>query len=125
MRISQTTGYALDLLATLADATRIVRLPLLAGAAGVPLPKARRIMVKLTAAGLARGQRGRTGGFALGRPLEQINLSDVIDAMCEPPAVVPAEPSDLVKSAAEFLERETSTALASPISRFVPAEMAG
>ncbi len=120
MKLDAETGYALDLLAGLDDATTIVRLPLLAAEVGVPVREGRRIMAKLGAAGLVTGRRGRTGGYRLARPLAEISLGDVLAAMRASAAAAGGTPSAMAQNAAAFLERATSVALAYPISAFVP-----
>ena len=120
MRLNLQEGYALELLAGLDDATEIVRLPLLAAHVGVPLAAARRVMERLVAARLVQGRRGRTGGYRLARPLQQITLGQVIQALSDRGEGAAGLPSDVAQRASTFLELETSAALAAPVSRFLP-----
>src|SRR4029078_8367587 len=48
---------------------------------GVPLPTAQKLMQKLAAAGLRVGQRGAGGGYALARPVTEITLADIVEAV--------------------------------------------
>ncbi|MBN1514058.1 MAG: Rrf2 family transcriptional regulator [Phycisphaerae bacterium] len=124
MQLNQMTRYALDLLAGLDDATRIVHLSLLAAHVGVPLREARRVMEKLGKAQLVQGRRGRRGGYALARPLEEITLGDVLAAMCSPGQALEQEPSALVHAVAAFLRQQTAGALATPVECFRGASTA-
>ncbi|OGO68870.1 MAG: hypothetical protein A3H36_09125 [Chloroflexi bacterium RIFCSPLOWO2_02_FULL_71_16] len=47
----------------------------------VPLPFVRKIVPRLSAAGLLRTRRGKSGGMMLARRPDQISLLEVIDAM--------------------------------------------
>ena len=48
---------------------------------GVPLPTAQKLMQQLAAGGLLVGQRGAGGGYALARPVSEISLADIIEAV--------------------------------------------
>jgi Rrf2 family protein len=53
----------------------------LAEETGVPLPTAQKLMQKLAAHGLLVGHRGAGGGYALARPVSEINLADIVEAV--------------------------------------------
>ena len=48
---------------------------------GVPLPTAQKLMQQLAAGGLLVGQRGAGGGYALARPVSEISLADIVEAV--------------------------------------------
>ena len=48
---------------------------------GVPLPTAQKLMQQLSAHGLLVGQRGAGGGYALARPVGEISLADIVEAV--------------------------------------------
>lgn len=53
----------------------------IAQAVGVPSEHARKVLTALTSAGLVLSVRGRSGGFALARPLGEITMLDALDAL--------------------------------------------
>jgi Rrf2 family transcriptional regulator, iron-sulfur cluster assembly transcription factor len=53
----------------------------LAAAAQVPAPFLAKVLGRLVDRGLLRSRRGRTGGFVLGRPADEITLADVVLAL--------------------------------------------
>ncbi len=52
-----------------------------AAAVGVPPEHARKILTSLAAAGLVDSVRGRSGGYALARRLQDISMLDALDAL--------------------------------------------
>jgi Rrf2 family protein len=54
---------------------------------GVPLPTAQKLMQRLAAAGLLVGHRGAGGGYALSRPVTEISLADIVEAVEGPIAM--------------------------------------
>ena len=54
---------------------------------GVPLPTAQKLMQRLAAHGLLVGQRGAGGGYALARPVTEISLADIVEAVEGPIAL--------------------------------------
>jgi Rrf2 family protein len=48
---------------------------------GVPLPTAQKLMGRLAASGLLTSVRGAGGGFTLARPVAEISLADIIEAV--------------------------------------------
>ena len=59
----------------------------LAEETGVPLPTAQKLMQRLAAAGLLTGTRGAGGGYALARPVTDISLADIVEAVEGPIAM--------------------------------------
>lgn len=53
----------------------------LAAGAGVPAPFLAKVLGRLVDRGLLRSRRGRSGGFVLGRPADEITLADVVLAL--------------------------------------------
>ena len=54
---------------------------------GVPLPTAQKLMGKLASAGLLTSARGAGGGFTLARPVTEISLADIVEAVEGPIAL--------------------------------------
>ena len=54
---------------------------------GVPLPTAQKLMGKLALAGLLTSARGAGGGFTLARPVTEISLADIVEAVEGPIAL--------------------------------------
>jgi Rrf2 family protein len=90
----------------------------LAATSGVPGPFLAKVLGRLVDRGLLRSKRGRTGGFVLGRPADEITLADVVLALerkGELEAAFP-EPSGgtarlLAPVRRDFLERLRATRL--------------
>jgi len=59
----------------------------LSGETGVPLPTAQKLMGKLANAGLLTSVRGAGGGFTLARPVTEISLADIVEAVEGPIAM--------------------------------------
>ncbi len=78
--ISQTSEYALRIMAFLAQQPRDTLVPAVAmeGKVRVPANYRGKILNQLTRAGLLESTRGRTGGFRLARPAARIALIDVV-----------------------------------------------
>ena len=53
----------------------------IAGETGVPAPTAQKITQLLAKADLLDSQRGATGGYSLARPVPEISLADIIEAV--------------------------------------------
>ena len=87
--IGTDTDYAMRALVhlTLSRKQGPVPTKTLAGAQGIPVDFAYKILEKLTRAGLTSRYRGARGGFALARSPAQINLLEVIQAIQGPVAV--------------------------------------
>lgn len=54
---------------------------------GVPLPTAKKLVSRLTAAGLIESTRGVGGGIRLARPPASISLADIVEAVEGPIAI--------------------------------------
>jgi len=83
MRLTHLADYAVVLMTAAARRDAGARLSAtdLAQDTGVPLPTAQKLMQQLAAHGLLIGQRGAGGGYALARPVEQISLADIVEAV--------------------------------------------
>jgi FeS assembly SUF system regulator len=68
----------------------------------LPLPTVTKILKRLTRAGILTSQRGAAGGYALARPIAEINLVEVLSAIDGPPAL-----TQCTEQGAENCERET------------------
>ena len=88
MRLSNLADYAVVMLAAAARSTdaRLTATDL-AGATGVPLPTAQKLVGMLAGAGLIRSRRGAGGGFCLARPAAEISLADIVEAVEGPIAL--------------------------------------
>lgn len=53
----------------------------IAEAMNVPPEQAAKVLQALARAGLVRSERGRRGGYALARPVEELTLGEVFDAL--------------------------------------------
>lgn len=85
MSLSQTTGYAIQALACLAEercSPGFIRT--IAECTGVPAPYLAKIFKRLNDAGLVASKRGYRGGVWLTRPPNQITLLDISDAVDGP-----------------------------------------
>lgn len=88
LRLSKLTDYAIVLLGHLAhDASTPWTARTLADRSKLPLPTVSKVLKTLQRAGLLDSQRGVSGGYALARPAEQINVADVIAAIDGPIAL--------------------------------------
>ena len=83
MRLTHLADYAVVLMTSAARREAGARLSAteLSEDTGVPLPTAQKLMQQLAAGGLLVGQRGAGGGYALARPVEQITLADIVEAV--------------------------------------------
>jgi len=90
LRLSKLTDYAVVVLAGLdraAASGRIVAVPELALTSGLAEPTVAKVLKILGQNGLVEGLRGARGGYRLGRPLNEIPLSEVIIAFDGPIAL--------------------------------------
>ena len=87
--IRRKTDYALRCLVNLAEAGKdaVVSVHALAQKEDVPEDLLQKIMQALAAAGMVLPRRGRTGGFSLGRPPDQLNVLDVLETLQGPFAI--------------------------------------
>ncbi len=83
MRLTHLADYAVVMMTAAARREPSARLSAteLADETGVPLPTAQKLMQKLAAHGLLVGQRGSGGGYALSRPVSEISLADIVEAV--------------------------------------------
>ena len=83
MRLTHLADYAVVLMTAAARRDPSARLSAtdLAQETGVPLPTAQKLMQQLSAHGLLVGQRGAGGGYALARPVQEISLADIVEAV--------------------------------------------
>ena len=89
MRLTHLADYAVVLMTAAARREPGARLSAteLAGETGVPLPTAQKLMGQLATAGLLSSARGAGGGFALARPVTDISLADIVEAVEGPIAL--------------------------------------
>ena len=80
MVITREADYAVRLMVGLASRTQgtIVSARALSSECDVPYELARTILGNLADAGILESRRGRSGGFALARPADEIWLADVL-----------------------------------------------
>ena len=89
MRLTHLADYAVVLMTAAARRGDAVRLSAadLAQETGVPLPTAQKLMGHLASAGLLTSVRGAGGGFMLARPVTDISLADIVEAVEGPIAM--------------------------------------
>ena len=89
MRLTHLADYAVVMMAAAARRGGAERLSAaeLAAETGVPLPTAQKLTGKLAAAGLLKSVRGANGGFTLARPVTEISLADIVEAVEGPIAL--------------------------------------
>ena len=83
MRLTHLADYAVVMMTAAARREPCARLSAteLSEDTGVPLPTAQKLMQKLAAHGLLVGHRGQGGGYALARPVDEISLADIVEAV--------------------------------------------
>ena len=96
MRLTHLADYAVVIMTAAARREVSSRLSAteLAEETGVPLPTTQKLMQRLAAAGLLTGQRGAGGGYALSRPVTDISLADIVEAVEGPIAMTQCSGSD-------------------------------
>ena len=89
MRLTHLADYAVVMMTAAARRGDAVRVSAgeLAQDTGVPLPTAQKIMGQLAGAGLLNSVRGAGGGFMLARPVAEISLADIVEAVEGPIAL--------------------------------------
>ena len=89
MKLSHLADYAVVLMTAAArrDAGARLSATELAADTGVPLPTAQKLMGQLASAGLLTSARGAGGGFALARPIGEISLAEIVEAVEGPIAM--------------------------------------
>ena len=95
MRLTHLADYAVVMMTAAArrGATRVSAAEL-AQDTGVPLPTAQMLMGQLASAGLLSSVRGARGGFTLARPVTEISLADIVEAVEGPIAMTMCSGSD-------------------------------
>ena len=83
MRLTHLADYAVVMMTAAARREPCARLTAteLSDSTGVPLPTAQKLMQRLAAHGLLVGQRGAGGGYALAKPVSEITLADIVEAV--------------------------------------------
>ena len=96
MRLTHLADYAVVMMTAAARRGGDARLSAteLADETGVPLPTAQKLMQRLAAHGLLVGTRGAGGGYALSRPVHEISLADIVEAVEGPIALTQCSGSD-------------------------------
>ncbi|QIK96866.1 SUF system Fe-S cluster assembly regulator [Sphingomonas sp. HDW15A] len=89
MRLTHLADYAVVMMTAAARRGVGARLSAteLAEETGVPLPTAQKLMQQLSRHGLLTGQRGAGGGYALAKPVMEISLADIVEAVEGPIAM--------------------------------------
>jgi FeS assembly SUF system regulator len=89
MRLTHLADYAVVMMTAAARREGSTRMSAaeLAHDTGVPLPTAQKLMGQLAAAGLLNSVRGAGGGFMLARPVSEISLADIVEAVEGPIAM--------------------------------------
>ena len=89
MRLTHLADYAVVMMTAAARRDSCARLSAaeLSAETGVPLPTAQKLMGKLAYAGLLTSARGAGGGFTLARPVTEISLADIVEAVEGPIAL--------------------------------------
>ena len=102
MRLTHLADYAVVMMTAAARRDSSARLSAgeLSAETGVPLPTAQKLMGKLACAGLLTSVRGAGGGFTLARPVSEISLADIVEAVEGPIAMTMCSGSDEVSDCA-------------------------
>jgi FeS assembly SUF system regulator len=89
MRLTHLADYAVVMMTAAArrDGGERLSATILSDETGVPLPTAQKLVGKLAAAGLLNSVRGAGGGFMLARPVQEISLADIVEAVEGPIAM--------------------------------------
>jgi FeS assembly SUF system regulator len=89
MRLTHLADYAVVLMTAAARRPAAARLSAteLAAETGVPLPTAQKLMGQLAASGLLSSVRGAGGGFTLAKPVSEISLAEIVEAVEGPIAM--------------------------------------
>jgi FeS assembly SUF system regulator len=87
LRLSRLTDYAVVVLVRLSAAEGVATSPWVAASIGIPEPTVAKVLKALAGQGLVTSTRGAHGGYRLGRPLNQIAISEVITAIDGPIAL--------------------------------------
>ena len=87
LRLSRLTDYAVVVLVRLNAVQGVATSPVIAASVGIPEPTVAKVLKALAGQGLVTSVRGAHGGYRLGRPLNEIAISEVIVAVDGPIAL--------------------------------------
>ena len=108
LRLSKLTDYAVVVMVRLAEVSPgaspdVQTSPGIAAATGVPEPTVAKVLKTLAATGLVTSQRGARGGYRLARPLHDISVSEVIEAVDGPIALVACVDGSMIECESQGL----------------------
>lgn len=109
MKLSTRTRYGIRAIIELAqyEGTRPLQLKTIAERQDISIKYLEQLMGLLRSAGLVRSVRGSKGGYALGRPAEQIRLSEVFRCLEGPVTTTECvEDGEACKRSADCVARE-------------------
>jgi Rrf2 family cysteine metabolism transcriptional repressor len=109
MKLSTRTRYGIRAIIELAqyEGKRPLQLKMIAERQDISIKYLEQLMGLLRSAGLVRSVRGSKGGYALGRPAEQIKLSDVFHCLEGPVTTTECvEDGDVCKRSADCIARD-------------------
>jgi Rrf2 family cysteine metabolism transcriptional repressor len=109
MKLSTRTRYGIRAIIELAqyEGTRPLQLKTIAERQDISIKYLEQLMGLLRSAGLVRSVRGSKGGYALGRPAEQIKVSEVFRCLEGPVATTDCVgDEDVCKRSADCVARE-------------------
>lgn len=87
LRISKMADYGVVIMSLLAREQRLLSATQIVTLAHLSLATVSKLLKRLVHHGLLISQRGTAGGYSLAKPIEQINLVDVIEAIDGPIAL--------------------------------------
>jgi Rrf2 family protein len=109
MKLSTRTRYGIRAIIELAqyEGSRPLQLKMIAERQDISIKYLEQLMGLLRSAGLVRSVRGSKGGYALGRPAEQIKLSEVFRCLEGPVTTTECvDDEDCCKRSADCVARE-------------------
>jgi len=109
MKLSTRTRYGIRAIIELGqyEGTRPLQLKTIADRQDISIKYLEQLMGLLRSAGLVRSVRGSKGGYALGRPADQIKLSEVFRCLEGPVTTTECvEDGDVCKRSADCVARE-------------------
>ncbi|AQU86792.1 SUF system Fe-S cluster assembly regulator [Komagataeibacter nataicola] len=84
LKLSKLTDYAVVALVRLGQKSEVTTSPVLSRSTGIPEPTVAKVLKILATQGIVSSQRGARGGYRLARPLEEISIAAVIQAIDGP-----------------------------------------
>ncbi|POF63786.1 SUF system Fe-S cluster assembly regulator [Novacetimonas maltaceti] len=84
LKLSKLTDYAVVALVRLGQKEDVTTSPVLSRSTGIPEPTIAKVLKVLAAQGIVISQRGARGGYRLARPLSEISVAAVIQAIDGP-----------------------------------------